>query len=128
MIDMRDSHEKTNLLRETLQFVVGSDMPSQHKKVIIEALVQALRTVDETEQRPVAANDSEQWQPHESQLVGDFLQGKVAANWQHADELLISLANQLHRSPNDVKQKATDLGFGVGVDYRQARARTPDER
>jgi hypothetical protein len=43
-------------------------------------------------------------------------------NWQNADELVMGLAAKLNRSPNEIKAKAKELGFGVGVDYRLARA------
>lgn len=110
-------------LRETLQFLVTSDMSAQHKRILMELVTQALRS-GEAEVRRVDAEQKlgEQWQPHETQAVATFLQGKVATSWQHADELLMRLAGELHREPEEVRRKATELGFGIGVDYRLAKA------
>lgn len=111
-------------LRETLQFLVASDMPAQHKRILMELVTQALRS-GEAEVRRIDAvqKRGEQWQPHETQVVESFLQGKVARSWQHADEVLMRLAGELHREPGEVRRKATELGFGIGVDYRLAKAR-----
>src|SRR6185369_5317508 len=119
---MLDSPEGA-ALRETLQFLVVSDMPAQHKRILMELVTQALRSGD-AEARRIEAVQSigEQWQPHETQAVEAFLQGKVARSWQHADEVLMRLSGELHRQPGEVRRKATELGFGMGVDYRLAKA------
>lgn len=115
--------QKVAAMRETLQFLVASDIPAQHKKILIDAVMQALRSEEAAGRLGAMQNVSEPWQPHETQIVEDFLQGKVASSWQNADELLMRLAGELHRRPDDVRRKATELGVGVGVDYRQAKAR-----
>lgn len=112
-------------LRETLQFLVASDMPAQHKRVLMELVTQALRSGEAEVRRMDAVQKlGEQWLPQETQAVANFLQGKVARSWQHADEVLMRLAGELHREPGEVRKKATELGFGIGVDYRLAKAQT----
>lgn len=104
-----------------MQFLIASDIPSEHKAVMIDALTEALRT---SLQPPVvvAGTGTGPWQAHETAQLEAFLEGKLANSWQHADELLMRVAAQLHRDPGDVRAKATELGFGVGVDYRLAKA------
>ena len=118
------SHSSVAAIREALHFVARGDMPSQYKDVLLEVLAQALRDAESLIDRQDAIrNETLQWEPQEEQAIEAFLKGKTAVSWQHADELLMRLAGQLHRNPQDVRNKATQLGFGVGVDYRQARAR-----
>jgi len=107
-------------IRAALQFLIASDMPFEHKAVMIDALTEALRT---SLQPHVAVGGVGPWQVHETAQLQDFLEGKLANSWQHADELLMRVAAQLHRDPGDVRAKATELGFGAGVDYRLAKAR-----
>lgn len=118
---MRHS-EQANAMRETLQYLVTSDIPGEHKRVLIGAVTQALR-LQETEDRRVETmqGPGADWQLHETKMLEEFLQGKVARGWQHADEVLMRLARQLHRTPADVRLKAIELGFGIGVDYRIAK-------
>jgi len=115
---MVSSHEP-EALRATLQFLIASDIPSEHKTVLMEALTQALRSHIPRQSVETAAGP---WQLHETTLLQSFLAGKSANSWQHADEMLMRLASDLHRQPGDVRAKATELGLGVGVDYRLARA------
>jgi hypothetical protein len=115
---MVSSHEP-EALRATLQFLIASDIPSEHKTVLMEALTQALRNHIPRQSVEPAAGP---WQLHETTLLQAFLAGKSANSWQHADEMLMRLASDLHRQPGDVRAKATELGLGVGVDYRLARA------
>jgi hypothetical protein len=102
-----------------LQFLIASDIPSDHKSVLIDALTEALRI---SLQPQVTVSGIGPWQTHETAQLQTFLEGKLANSWQHADELLMRVAAQLHRDPGDVRAKATELGFGVGVDYRLAKA------
>lgn len=112
-------------MRAALQFLITSDVPSDHKAVLIDSLLQAMREHESAQIRQQAAEQAGgQWQAHETTQLQSFLQGKVANSWQQADELLMQLAAQLHRNPRDVRAKATELGFGVGVDYHLARAST----
>lgn len=118
---MRDS-EATTALREALQFLIGSDLPAQHKRVLVEAVTQALRAgrsaeIDLEAKKPTP----QEWLPQETERIAAFLHEKVAGSWQHADEILIGLAGELRRAPDDVRRKAIELGFGVGVDYRLAK-------
>lgn len=111
-------------MRDTLQYLIASDIPAEHKRILIEALAQALRN-GENEGRRLEAiqNAGSIWQPQETEAIAEFLRDKIARNWQHADELLMQLSGQLHRHPDDVRAKATELGFGIGVDYKLAKAR-----
>lgn len=124
---MRDSEAD---IRSTLQYVVASDIPAQHKAVLIAALTQTMRHREAAyARRQVLDQAGPQWQPHEEVQLQAFLQGKVARGWQHGDEMVMHLASQLHRSPGEIRAKATELGFGAGVNYGLARAhaRLPKE-
>jgi len=118
-------------MRDALHYLVTSDTPAHHKKILIELVVQAMRD-DETAVRSHAESQEVDaaWQPHEATAIQLFLQGRIARNWQHADEILMRLAAQLHRKPANVRSKATELGFGAGVDYRLAQQQVvaSDER
>lgn len=120
---MKDAHLRVAEIREALQYVASSDMPSQHKRLLMEVVVQALRDAEREDRPSAAPNEGAHWQPPEEVAVATHLQGKTAVSWQHADELVMSLAGRLSRSPDDVRKKATELGFGTAVDYRQAKAR-----
>jgi hypothetical protein len=110
-------------LRETLQFVINLEIPAQHKRVLLEALTQALRAAEHAGDRDRAQQEqSEDWRAQETQLVESALRGKVAKSWQHADEALMQIAGQLRRAPDDVRRKATELGCGAAVDYALARS------
>jgi len=116
-------------LRAALQFVMTSDIPSQHKVVVVEALTQALRDLDAAAvQHQEAQQVSAQWQTHEIAKLHSLLDGKVANSWQQADELVMLLAAQLHRPAQDIRAKAIELGAGVAVDFQLAKARIQAER
>ena len=88
----------------------------------MKCLTQALRDQEGARIRRLTMERADgPWQQHETAQLESFLQGKVAKSWQHADELVMRVATQLNRHPADVKAKATELGFGVGVDYRLAK-------
>jgi hypothetical protein len=110
-------------MRDALHFLVSSDIPAQHKRILIEVVAQAMRDDDAAALRCAALLeiDAAAWQPHEATTIQLFLQGKIARTWQHADEILMRLATELHRKPANVRTKATELGFGMGVDYRLAQ-------
>jgi hypothetical protein len=111
--------ERSDGMRDALHYLVTSDTPPQHKRILIQLVVEAMRD-DETAVRHSASAPEvdANWQPHEAKAIELFLQGRIARNWQHADEILMRLAAQLHRKPAQVRTKATELGFGAGVDYR----------
>jgi hypothetical protein len=118
---MQDS-QSLAATRAALHYVAGSSMPAEHKAVVIEALTQALRAREAMHAlQQAAAPADKSWLPHETAHMQASLQGKIANSWQHADEMLMRLASQLHRRPNDIRTKATELGLGAGVDYRMAR-------
>lgn len=100
-------------IRDTLSYLASSNVPVQHKKILTAVLEEALSSALQTH----AGN----WKPEDVQMIADALQDKVAISWQHADELLFKLAGQLHRSPDEVKKKAIEAGFGASVDYWQAK-------
>lgn len=110
------------MLRDALGFLPECNIPAQYKRLIIDAVEMAARAA-EADGTPQVRPAAGEWQPHEVQLMQAFLAGKVAANWQHADERLMHLAVQLRRTPDDIKRKASELGLGVGVDYWQAKAK-----
>lgn len=110
-------------LHSALRFLISSDLPAEHKAVLIETVTQALRDQETAHLRAQSAEQAiGSWQTHEVEQLESYLQGRVANSWQQADELMMHLAARLHRNPRDVRAKATELGFGAGVDFRQARA------
>jgi hypothetical protein len=115
--------------RETLQYVSTSEIPTQFKTLLISLLTEALRNWEDERirTRDVAAV-GEAWRPEEIAEVQAFLLGKIANSWQNADELLMHLATQLKRSPQDVRLKATELGYAAGIDFRVARTLARPER
>jgi hypothetical protein len=117
---MQDS--QTSAYHSALRFVVTSDIPAEHKAVLIEALTQALRDQENAHRRGIAEFASKEWQAHESEMLRSSLQGKIANSWQQADEFVMRIATELHREPQDVRTKATELGFAAGVDFRVAKA------
>jgi len=118
---MQDSHRPA-ALHAALRFVITSQVPSEHKAILIEVLTQALRDDEAAKLRQEAAAHARgEWQEHEIEQVKAFLQGQVARSWQHADECVMHLAAQLHRDPRSVRDNATQLGLGASVDYRYAR-------
>ena len=119
---MRDSR-RSAALQAALQFVITSDLPSEHKPILIDVLTQALRD-DETAElnQHLVAQAGAEWQEHEIVQLRSFLQGQLARSWQHADEGVMQLAAQLHRHPQSIRDKATQLGLGAAVDYRFAKA------
>jgi hypothetical protein len=109
-------------MHAALRFVVVSDIPSDHKRVLIDVLTQALREAEATEVRRRNAAEVEQpWQPGDVTHLEALLEHKVARSWQHADEILMGIAAQLHRSPHEVRSKAIELGLGRAVDYAIAK-------
>ena len=119
---MRDTHS-ISALRAALQYTKSSDMPADHKVVLLALLTEALRDQqDQDVKTDLHGNAAKPWLASDTTTVQAFLTGKVATSWQHADELLISLAAKLGRDPRYVRIRASDLGLGAGVDFRLARA------
>jgi len=127
---MQDSRRPT-ALHAALQFVLKSNIPSDHKATLIEVLTQTLRDDEARElDRQALAQTHAEWQEHEVVLLKSLLQGRIATSWQHADECVMQLATQLQRDPRSVRDKAVELGFNASVDYHFARelAKRRDER
>lgn len=121
--------ESQTRLLAALQFLMTSDMPSEHRSVLIETVTHALREHDTTARRgQAAAQTRSEWQVHETAELRSYLTGRVANSWQQADEIALRLAAQLHRHPLDIRAKAVELGFGVAVDFRLAKAQVRAER
>jgi len=119
---MRDMIETTTAMRETLQYLLSADFPAQHKKILIDALALAIRSIGDEDRRVEALEKTgKQWEPHEAELLTKLLRGKVAISWQQADEALMRVATELHCAPDEVRKKANELGFGAGIDFRQAK-------
>lgn len=120
---MQDAREPA-ALRAALQYVVSSDIPSEHKAVLIEALTRALRAEDsERTAREAAVHARSEWRPADLQKLTSRLAGKMAKSWQDADEQLLQLAGELQRSVEDVRDKALEVGAGAAIDYRLAKER-----
>jgi hypothetical protein len=115
-------------LRAALQFLMTSEIPSEHKRVLIETVTQALREHEAATARDkFAAQTIAEWQPHETAQLREHLKGRVANSWQQADEVAVDLAAQLHRHRDDIRAKATELGLGAAVDFRLAKAQRRSE-
>src|SRR5690606_22876231 len=124
---MQDAREPA-ALRAALQYVLSNDIPSEHKAVLIEALTGSLGAEDSARAAgEVAEQRSPEWTPAEVQNLQSRLAGKVAKSWQDADEQLMQLAGELRRSTDDVRNKALEMGAGVGIDYRLAKERREPE-
>jgi hypothetical protein len=109
-------------LQAALRFVMASDDLSDHKLLLIDTLMRALRDEDAAElSRRAVAQAGAEWQEHEIAQLKSFLQGRLAKNWQHADEGVMQLAAQLHRDPRTIRDKAMQLGLAAAVDYRYAK-------
>ena len=109
-------------LHAALRFVITSEIPAEYKATLIEVLTQTLRDDEAAElHREAAAQAQEEWRENEVIQLRTFLHGRTARSWQHADECVMQLAAQLHRDPASIRDKATELGLGVAVDYRFAR-------
>ena len=118
---MRAEHSLT-ALREALQCLMRSDLPSAHKAVIIEAVTQTLSTRESQECAADSQPPPKAWEERDIEALRVLLEGRIAKSWQEADELLTRSARQLSRHPDEVREQAALLGLGVAVDYRQARA------
>jgi hypothetical protein len=119
---MQDSR-RLAALHAALRFVITNETGAEHKPILIDLLTQALRD-DETAElsRRAVAQAGAEWQEHEIAQLTTFLHDRPARSWQHADESVMQMAAQLHRDPQSVRDKATQLGLGASVDYRFAKA------
>jgi hypothetical protein len=119
---VHDLHS-ASALHSTLRYLLESDIPSQHRRILIEVVTQVLREQETARIRQLAIERVDvPWHEHEIAVLQSFLHGRIAKGWQHADELVMHLARQLNRPASDVRMKATELGFGAAVDYRVAKA------
>jgi hypothetical protein len=110
-------------IRSTLQYVVSSDAPAEHKAVLIEAVTRLLRTQEsEQERQRVSDVEGRSWQADELTHLDRSLDGKLAKSWQDADETLLLIASQLHRRSAEVRTKAVERGFTAAVDFAAAKA------
>ncbi len=98
-------------------------MPAHYKTLLTDVVTESLREAERGHELPAASREPESvWSADEVQILTTNLQGRRALSWQHADEITNGCAAQLHRSMDDVRKKAVELGMGAGVDYRFARA------
>jgi hypothetical protein len=108
--------------RDTLQYLMSCDMPSEHKRVLIDALTQVMRNEDTASDEQTATQGLRPWQPPELDQLREFLSNRVARSWQDADEVLTQLAVELQRNPADVRAKARELGLASSIDFAVARS------
>jgi hypothetical protein len=97
-VPVQDSRRSV-ALQAALQFVsTTSDIPSDHKVILIDVLAQALREDNSAElSRRAVAQAGAEWQEHEITHLKSFMGGRLAKSWQHADEGVMQLAAQLRR-------------------------------
>jgi hypothetical protein len=118
---MQEIHYSSAAIREAMKSLDASGIPDEHKRLLIEVVARVLRNSNAEAHGGVERSDMS-WQQHEVQTVAAHLEGKLAVNWQHADELVMWLVACLRRNPDDIRRKATELGFGASVDYRIAKS------
>lgn len=118
---MRDV-QSVAAIRGTLKYLLNSDVPSEHKSILIDALTRMLR-VEEAEAQRVSgsAHSTRAWQDHELNHLDRSLANRVARSWQDADETLVLIASQLQRHSADVRGKAVERGFDAAVDFAVAK-------
>jgi hypothetical protein len=109
-------------IRATLQYLLNSDVPSEHKSILIDALTRMLR-VEEAEVERLSGSEqaTRSWQDHELNHLDRSLTNRVAKSWQDADETLVLIASQLQRHSADVRVKAVERGFNAAVDFAVAK-------
>ena len=109
-------------IRGTLKYLLNSDVPSEHKSILIDALTRMLR-VEEAEAQRLLGSDhvTRMWQDHELNHLDRSLNNRVAKSWQDADETLVLIASQLQRHSADVRGKAVERGFDAAVDFAVAK-------
>jgi hypothetical protein len=114
---------RTEATVTALQCLISSDLPAGHKRVLIEAVTQALRMQQQQDDEIAESErDSGAWQESEEQELSLSLQGKSVKSWQQADEAVQRIAHRLQRNASDVRSKAMELGYGVSVNYALAKA------
>lgn len=112
----------TDALREALQLLIKCDMHADPKRLLIEVVMETLAAREAAAVvRDATKKARPAWQLAEIELATAFLQGKTANSWQNADELVTHLVHELHRDADDIRIKAIELGFGIGVDYGLAK-------
>ena len=112
--------DNEDAMQAALRFLLVSDMPADHKRLLIELVTDALRRRDAKQARDQALErDVKPWTEDEVAQMTAFFEGKSARSWQHADEMVIALALQLHRDARDVREKAADIGFGAAVGFKR---------
>jgi|ADGO01.1.fsa_nt_gi hypothetical protein len=124
---MRDLQTPT-AIRAALQYVLGCELPADHKTVVIEALTQFLRSQEsELEREHALERDIHDWEPHELAHLDRAFGGKLAKSWQDADENVTVTAAKLHRRSAEVRAKAIERGFAAAVDFSIAKAQAREE-
>lgn len=118
---MKEFRHSSSAIREALPFVALSDIPAPYKSVLVEVVARALRNTEDDERAAAMRKKGGPWRPEELQALTEQLQGTAAVSWQNADEVLIRLTARLQRTPDEIKDKAKELGLGAGIDYRLAR-------
>jgi hypothetical protein len=120
---MRDV-QSVAAIRGTLKYLLNSDVPSEHKSILIDALTRMLRVEEaEAEAQRLSGSDhlTRMWQDHELNHLDRSLNNRVAKSWQDADETLVLIASQLQRHSADVRVKAVERGFNAAVDFAVAK-------
>jgi hypothetical protein len=122
---MQNSEDR-DALQAALRFLIASDMPANHKGLFITLVTDALRSRDAADQLQQARRqETKPWDERELATISEFLEGKVACSWQHADELVVALAGKLHRDFGEVREKASQAGFGAAVAFKSSRQGEP---
>jgi hypothetical protein len=122
---MRPLHSVT-ALREALQCLMRSDLPSRHKAVLIEAVMHMLSDREAAQRADQSTSQSRPWQEDEIERLRTLLAGHAARSWQEADELATRCAREFRCAPGAVREQAAMLGLSAAVDYRPGRSKVSE--
>ena len=117
---MRAQHSLT-AVREALQCLMRSDLPSRHKAVLIDSVIGTLSDLEAALRAEQSTPQPAMWREREIEELRTLLAGRAAKSGQEADELLTRCARELHCAPSAVSEQAAMLGLSAAVDYRPGR-------
>jgi hypothetical protein len=118
--------QSVSALREALQYLMTSDVPPQHKAVLIETVLQALSEGEAAQRAAQSTPTPSPWQENEIEELRALIAGRSARSWQEADEMVTRCARELHRAPDAVRAQAALLGLSAAVEYRPGRLKASE--
>jgi hypothetical protein len=113
-------------LREALQCLMRSDLPSRHKAVLIDVVMQLLSDREAAQRADHSTSQPRAWQEGEIERLRTLLAGQAARSWQEADEVATRCAREFHCAPGAVREQAAMLGLSAAVEYRPGRSKASE--